>query len=197
MFRSPPPLTQSLIGINVIAFALEALLGTRFFAEFMLWPLGQEFAPWQILSYGFLHGSLTHLLFNMLGLYMFGSDLESVWGRRRYLIYYLSCVVAAAIAQLAVTWMMGSSHPTVGASGGVFGLLLAFGMMFPRRTVVLLIPPIPMPAWLFVTLYGLIELYLGITGTASGVAHFAHLGGMVGGYLLIVSWRSGGRRSRY
>jgi membrane associated rhomboid family serine protease len=194
MFQAPPPLTQSLIVVNVIAFALEALLGTRWFVDLMLWPLGPDFAPWQVLSYGFLHGSLTHLLFNMFGLYMFGSDIERVWGQRRYLTYYLVCVVTAAIAQLVVTWMMGSAHPTVGASGGVFGLLLAFGMMFPRRTVVLLIPPIPMPAWVFVTLYGLIELYLGITGTASGVAHFAHLGGMVGGYLLITFWRSGGHR---
>ena len=197
MFQAPPPVTQTLIALNVIAFALEALLGNRWFDNFMLWPLGRDFAPWQILTYGFLHGGLTHLLFNMLGLYMFGSDIERVWGQRRYLIYYLTCLISAAIAQLVVTSMMGSGHPTVGASGGVFGLLLAFGMMFPRRTVVLLIPPIPMPAWLFVTLYGLIELYLGITGTASGVAHFAHLGGMVGGYLLIVYWRSGGRRSRF
>ena len=197
MFQAPPPVTQTLIALNVIAFALEALLGSRWFENFMLWPLGRDFAPWQVLSYGFLHGGLTHLLFNMLGLYMFGSDIERVWGQKRYLTYYLTCVITAAIAQLVVTSMMGSAHPTVGASGGVFGLLLAFGMMFPRRTVVLLIPPIPMPAWLFVTLYGLIELYLGITGTASGVAHFAHLGGMVGGYLLIVYWRSGGRRSRF
>ena len=197
MFQAPPPVTQTLIALNVIAFALEALLGNRWFENFMLWPLGRDFAPWQVLTYGFLHGGLTHLLFNMLGLYMFGSDIERVWGQKRYLTYYLACVITAAIAQLVVTSMMGSAHPTVGASGGVFGLLLAFGMMFPRRTVVLLIPPIPMPAWLFVTLYGLIELYLGITGTASGVAHFAHLGGMVGGYLLIVYWRSGGRRSRF
>jgi rhomboid family protein len=196
MFRAPPPITQTLIAVNVIAFALEALLGGRWFDDLMLWPLGGDgFGPWQVLTYGFLHGSLTHLLFNMLGLYMFGSDIERVWGERRYLVYYLTCVISAAIAQLIVTSMMGSAHPTVGASGGVFGLLLAFGMMFPRRTVVLLIPPIPMPAWLFVTLYGLIELYLGITGTVSGVAHFAHLGGMVGGYLLIAYWRSG-RRSR-
>ena len=195
MFQAPPPITQTLIAVNVIAFALEALLGGRWFNDMMLWPLGSEFAPWQILTYGFLHGSLTHLLFNMLGLYMFGSDIERVWGERRYLVYYLTCVISAAIAQLVVTFMLGSAYPTVGASGGVFGLLLAFGMMFPRRTVVLLIPPIPMPAWLFVTIYGVIELYLGITGTASGIAHFAHLGGMVGGYLLIVYWR-GGRRSR-
>jgi membrane associated rhomboid family serine protease len=197
MFRAIPPTTQSLIGINVIAFALQMMLGGAIFNELALWPIGTDFAPWQVLSYGFLHGSLMHLLFNMFGLYMFGSDVERVLGQRRFLVYYLTCIVSAAIAQLIVTAMMGSQHPTVGASGGVFGLLLAFGMMFPRRTVVLLIPPIPMPAWLFVTLYGVIELYLGITGTASGVAHFAHLGGMVGGYVMIRYWRSGGRRSGY
>jgi membrane associated rhomboid family serine protease len=197
MFRPIPPGTQTLIGINVIAFALQMFLGADFIGSLALWPFGAEFGPWQILTYGFLHGSLMHLLFNMFGLYMFGSDIESVWGQRRYIIYYLTCVVTAAIAQLLVTWLTGSFYPTVGASGGVFGLLLAFGMMFPKRVVVLLIPPIPMPAWLFVTLYGVIELYLGITGTASGVAHFAHLGGMVGGYLMIQYWRSGTRRPRF
>lgn len=197
MFRAPPPTTQTLIGLNVIAYALQGLIGGELFAHLALWPIGAEFAPWQILTYGFLHGSLMHLLFNMFGLYMFGSDIESVWGQRRFLIYYLTCIITAAIAQLTVTWMTGSIYPTVGASGGVFGLLLAFGMMFPRRIVVLLIPPIPMPAWLFVTLYGVIELYLGITGSASGVAHFAHLGGMVGGYVLITYWRSGRGRRRY
>ena len=197
MFRPIPPTTQTLIGLNVIAFALQTMLGGGFFGSLALWPFGPEFAPWQILSYGFLHGSLMHLLFNMFGLYMFGSDIEAVWGQRRFLIYYLVCLVTAAIAQLAVTWLSGAIYPTVGASGAVFGLLLAFGMMFPRRTVVLLIPPIPMPAWLFVTLYGLIELYLGITGSASGVAHFAHLGGMVGGYAMIQYWRSGKRRPRF
>jgi len=196
MFRPIPPTTQSLIGINVIAYALQMMFGGSFEA-LALWPLSGDFGPWQVLTYGFLHGSLFHLLFNMLGLYMFGADVEGVWGQRRFLTYYLTCIVTAAIAQLAVTWMTGGQYPTVGASGGVFGLLLAFGMMSPRRTVVLLIPPIPMPAWLFVTLYGVIELYLGITGTASGVAHFAHLGGMVGGYFLILYWRSGGRRRNY
>ena len=197
MFRPIPPGTQTLIGLNVIAFALQSFLGGGFIQSLALWPLGSEFAPWQVLTYGFLHGSLMHLLFNMFGLYMFGSDIESVWGRRRYVFYYLTCVISAAIAQLTVTWLTGSVYPTVGASGGVFGLLLAFGMMFPRRVVVLLIPPVPLPAWLFVTLYGLIELYFGITGTASGVAHFAHLGGMVGGYFLIQYWRSGTQRPRF
>jgi membrane associated rhomboid family serine protease len=197
MFRPIPPGTQTLIGLNVIAFALDAFLNNALFGSFALWPFGPQFAPWQLITYGFLHGGLMHLLFNMFGLYMFGSDIESVWGRRRFVFYYLTCVVTAAIAQLAVTWLTGSFYPTVGASGGLFGVLLAFGMMFPRRVVVLLIPPIPLPAWLFVTLYGLIELYLGITGTAPGVAHFAHLGGMIGGWLMIQYWRSGTRRPRF
>jgi membrane associated rhomboid family serine protease len=197
MFRPIPPGTQTLIGINVIAYALDALLHNALFANFALWPFGPQFAPWQVLTYGFLHGGLMHLLFNMFGLYMFGSDIEAVWGQRRFVTYYLTCVITAAIAQLAVTWVTGSFYPTVGASGGLFGVLLAFGMMFPKRVVVLLIPPVPLPAWLFVTLYGLIELYMGISGTAPGVAHFAHLGGMIGGYILIQYWRSGTRRPRF
>jgi membrane associated rhomboid family serine protease len=197
MFRPIPPGTQTLIGINVIAFAVDSLLHNALFGSFALWPIGPQFAPWQVLTYGFLHGGLMHLLFNMFGLYMFGSDIESVWGQRRFVVYYLTCVVTAAIAQLAVTWLTGSYYPTVGASGGLFGVLLAFGMMFPKRVVVLLIPPVPLPAWLFVTLFGLIELYMGISGTAPGVAHFAHLGGMIGGYILIQYWRSGTRRPRF
>jgi membrane associated rhomboid family serine protease len=131
----------------------------------------------------------------MLALYMFGSDLERVFGARRFTLYYFVCVVSAAIAQLAVA-ALGNlpPHPTVGASGGVFGLLLAFGLYFPQRMVMLLIPPIPMRAWLFVTLYGALELFLGVTGTQQGVAHFAHLGGMLGGYVTIRAWRS---RSRF
>ena len=187
MFRPPPPLTQSLIGINVIAFALDALLGSQWFANFMLWPLGRDFAPWQILTYGFLHGSLTHLLFNMLGLYMFGSEVERLFGSRFYLLYYLGCVVSAALCHLVVTgWMGAAPYPTVGASGGVYGLLLAFGMYFPHRRVLLLFPPIPLPARVFVAAFAVLELFLGVTGTAAGVAHFAHLGGMLGGWLMIL-----------
>jgi membrane associated rhomboid family serine protease len=131
----------------------------------------------------------------MLALYMFGGDIEQLLGTRRYLVYYLLCVVGAAVTQLLV---MGNIDrppvPTVGASGGVFGLLLAFGMAFPQRRIILLFPPIPMPAWLFVTLYGLLELYLGVTGTSQGVAHFAHLGGMVVGFVLLMLWRGQTRR---
>ncbi len=191
-----PPVTQMLLTANVAVFLLQFLFGDALVVWFGLWPfhtpssLGAGFLPWQVLTYGFLHGSLIHIGFNMLALYMFGGQIEQVFGPRRYLIYYLGCVFSAALAQLVIQSLTASPpFPTVGASGGVFGLLLAYGLFFPRRTLMLIFPPIPMPAWLFVTLYGLLELYLGVTGTQAGVAHFAHLGGMLGGYILIRQWR--------
>jgi len=195
MFRIPP-VTKALIAANVAAFLFEIVGGDGLVEHFALWPLGTLFAPWQPLTYAFLHGSLTHLFFNMLGLYMFGADLERVWGPQRYLLYYVVSVLSAAAMQLGFAALSGSDVPAIGASGGVFGLLLAFAMYFPTRIVVLLIPPVPMPAWLFATLYGAIELLLGVTGSAEGVAHFAHLGGMIGGYLLIRHWRSPKQRRR-
>jgi membrane associated rhomboid family serine protease len=153
-------------------------------------PYGASFMPWQLVTYAFLHGSEVHLFFNMFALYMFGRAIEELMGTRRFVVYYLVCVITAALAQLAVQKVMGVARPTVGASGGVFGLLLAYGMAFPRNKLMLLFPPIPMPAWLFVTLYGLIELFLGLSGRASNVAHFAHLGGMAGGLVLLLYWRS-------
>ena len=125
----------------------------------------------------------------MLGLWMFGSELEQIWGRQRFIRFYAASVLSAAAAQLLVTWLLGSMYPTVGASGGLFGLLLAYGMTFPNRTIVPLIPPIPMKAKVFVAIYGGLELLMGVTGTASGVAHFAHLGGMLGGFLMLRYWR--------
>ena len=190
-----PPATQALMLLNVVVFLLQTATGNQLIGPFALWTFGVGGAPsnfhiWQLVTYGFLHGNLTHLFFNMLALFMFGSDIERLWGPRRYVVYYFACVVSAGIAQLAVSSLMGSgSYPTIGASGGVFGVLLAFGMMFPRRMVMLLIPPIPMRAWVLVLVYGAIELFMGITGTQSGVAHFAHLGGMAGGFLLIQYWR--------
>jgi membrane associated rhomboid family serine protease len=189
-----PRVTQALIIANALAFFMQAAGGGALFTTFALWPVGPQFAPWQIVTYAFLHGSVSHLVFNMFGLYMFGQDLERVWGPQRYLLYYTVSVVSAAVVQLAFAAWSGSPFPTVGASGGVFGLLLAFALYFPQRRVMLLIPPIPMPAWLFATLYGIVELVLGVTGTASGVAHFAHLGGMLGGCLLIWHWRTNRRR---
>ena len=185
-----PPVTQGIIIANVLVFLLELTLGNNsLISAFALWPLGSQFLPWQIFTYAFLHGSVTHLLFNMFAVYMFGADMERVWGGRRYLTYYLVCVVAAALSQLLVSSATGAYYPTVGASGAVFGLLLAFARYFPERQIMLLIPPIPLPAKLFVVLYGALELVLGVTGTQAGVAHFAHLGGLAGGFLLMRYWK--------
>ncbi len=189
MFFGIPPLTRSLIVANVIAFLGEALTGETLIALFALWPLGSRhpaFEPWQIVTYGFLHASLPHLLFNMFALFMFGGEIERLFGARRYFNLYFASVVSAALVQLAVSSLLAvPPYPTVGASGGIFGLLLAFGMVFPHRTIFLLFPPVPMPAWLFVLLYGALELFLGVTGTQEGVAHFAHLGGMLGAWLML------------
>jgi membrane associated rhomboid family serine protease len=184
-----PPVTQALLLANVAFFALDFLLGRQLTMWFALWPLGERFMPYQVVTYAFLHGGIGHLFFNMLGLWMFGAELERVWGARRFVQFYFASVLTAAAAQLLLSMLLGSPAPTVGASGGLFGLLLAFGMMFPNRIIMPLFPPIPMKAKIFVAVFGAIELFLGVTGTASGVAHFAHLGGMLGGFLMIRYWR--------
>ena len=183
------PATRALLIANVVIFALQFLLPDRIEELFALWPLDAGFAPWQLVSYAFLHGGLAHIAFNMIGLTSFGNELEAWWGAKRLYTFYFASVVTAAITQLAVTASFGDPTPTVGASGGIYGLLLGYAMMFPRRKVIPLIPPIPMPAWVFAMLFAGLELYLGVTGTASGIAHFAHLGGMVGGFLMLRHWR--------
>jgi membrane associated rhomboid family serine protease len=191
-----------LIAANVLVFGLQILSKGALDDLFALWPLQpidgvSYFHFWQIITYAFLHstGNITHLLFNMLGLWMFGAEIERYVGPRRLLACYFASVVTAALSQLFVPMLFGAPPaPTIGASGGVFGLLLAYAFMFPKRKVIPLIPPIPMPAWLFATLYAGVELFLGVTGTLSGVAHFAHLGGMVGSALVIMQWR---RTARY
>ena len=185
-----PPFTQGLIIANIAVFLLTQLAGSGWISGFALWPVNSGFfMPWQLITYAFLHGNLMHLAFNMLGLGMFGSDLERVWGSRRLATVYFVSVLTAAVAQSLTTAALGINAPTVGASGGLFGLLIGFAMVFPNRIITLLLPPIPLPAWLFVTLYGLIELTLGVTGSASGIAHFAHLGGLAGGWMVIRYWR--------
>jgi membrane associated rhomboid family serine protease len=185
---SVPPVTQALIIINVIVFFAGGLLGAAPTFLLALWPLGPNFMPWQLLTYAFVHSGLTHLLFNMFGLYMFGGDVERVWGARRFLSFYIVCALSAAALQLVVTAVTGAYYPTVGASGAVFGLLLAFALLFPRRMVMPIFPPIPMRAPVFVALYGILELVLGVTGTQAGVAHFAHLGGLAGGFIYMRFW---------
>lgn len=199
-----PPLTRILLGLMVAGYLLQQIMGPWALIYFALWPLGGPeivmlegqqislgFQPWQLLTSSVLHGSLTHLLFNGFAIYMFGGTIERLLGPRPFIVYWLVCVLGAALAQLLTLWITapGTMLPTIGASGGVFGLLLAFGLMYPHRKLMLLIPPIPMPAWLFVSLYGLIELGLGISGSRTGIAHFAHLGGMFSGLLLLQYWR--------
>ena len=191
---------KALIIANVAIYLLQGVSGGAMETAFALWPLQpidgvSYFHVWQIVTYAFLHDTnhITHLLFNMLGLWMFGAEIERNLGPRRLLTVYFASVVTAALSQLFVPVLFGSAaEATIGASGGVFGLLLLYAYLFPKRKVIPLIPPIPMPAWLFATLYAVLELVLGVTGTEAGVAHFAHLGGMIGCALVILAWRRRG-----
>lgn len=199
---SLPPVIKLLLISNVIIFVLELYAGNQLISTFALWPIAPElsslnpdinrFMPWQLISYSFLHGSIMHLLLNMYALWLFGVQLEYLWGSRIMAIYYIVCVIGAGLVQLLVS-SFGNNHgdyyPTIGASGGVFGVLLAFGLFFPNRILVLLFPPIPIKAKWFVLLYGALELWFGITGTAAGIAHFAHLGGMLFGLIIIYYWK--------
>jgi membrane associated rhomboid family serine protease len=189
-----PPVTQWLLIANVAVYLMESS-GMISGAPFALWPPGgleSRFELWQLVTYSFLHGNVAHIFFNMLALYMFGGEIERLFGSRFYALYYLASVVSAAICHLVVTAAMGSAPvPMVGASGGIYGLLLAFAIYFPHRRVLLLFPPIPLPARVFVFGFAVLELFLGITQTAAGVAHFAHLGGMAGGWFMIQYRRRG------
>ena len=186
-----PPATRALILINIAVYLVELLAPNVMLGLFALWPLHSGmFRLWQLVTYAFLHDPRfwAHIFFNMFALFMFGRGLERYWGGRRFLGYYFVCLIAAALTQLAVEGASG--EPVLGASGAVFGVLLAFAWYFPRTRLILIPIPIPMPAWLFVTIYALLELFFGVTGTMSNVAHFAHLGGMLGGALCILYWRA-------
>jgi membrane associated rhomboid family serine protease len=229
-----PTITKYLMLACTAVFCVQLFVPLT--AWFALFPMQSgNFLPWQLVSYAFLHGDLSHLLFNMLGLWMFGSELESLWGQRRYWQFLLISVITAALVQLLVTFLVGSRLPTVGASGALFGLLLAYALTFPRRqfdlvgflpmlmimapsqTISILgmvlyfvlmtnrqavpIPPILVPALVMVGIFGAIELLMGLFFRGGGVAHFAHLGGMLGGWLMIRYWRgqppfSGGNNKR-
>ncbi len=192
-----PNVIFALLIINGVVFALQQVSPRFLMINFALWPAGPSnspFMPWQLLTYGFLHGNLMHIAFNMFALWMFGRELELMMGARRFITYFLTCVIGAGFIQLIVAGTQGGLYPTVGASGGVFGILLAYGLAFPNRTIMLLFPPIPMKAKYFVLVFGLLELYLGVSGNAPGVANFAHLGGMLFGFLLLRYWSRSRRR---
>jgi membrane associated rhomboid family serine protease len=199
---------NTLLVINGLVFLAELINAGPLIELFALWPYGllaasgpQDggylFRPWQMVTYAFLHGSIMHVFLNMYALWLFGSRLEDVWGGRRFGVYYFTCVLGAAFTQLVVSeiaLLQGEpAYPVLGASGGVFGVLLAFGLLFPETRLILLFPPVPIKAKWFALGYGAVELIAGVTGTVEGVAHFAHLGGMLTGWLLLLYWR-GGRR---
>ena len=191
-----PPVTFALILLNVLVYVLELVTGPEIVRVFGLWPPGSggAFHLWQLVTYSFLHGSLTHLGFNMFAVWMFGAELEKRWNDLRYLLTYLLSVVVAAMTQIAVSgYFLHSSSAVIGASGGVFGLLLAYAMYFPRNVIsIVFLPFIRIPARTFVLGYGAVELLLGLTNTDAGVAHFAHLGGLFGGWLGVQYFRGRG-----
>ena len=208
-----PPAVQNLLIANCVVFLAMILLDKmRIYELFALFPMPSPFFKiWQPVTYMFMHGDFSHLFFNMFALWMFGRGLEQELGTKRFLTYYLVCGIGAGLVQLGVAQidLMRLSEasilyqsylctPTVGASGAVFGLLLAFGMLHPNATIMLLIPPIPMKAKWFVIIYGLLELLFGVSGKMDSVAHFAHLGGMFWGWLLLIWWRyRDSRKYRY
>ena len=182
-----PPITKALMLICTAVFCIDFFYPIQTWLA--LWPMSSGyFMPWQPVTYAFAHASVGHLFFNMLGLWMFGSELEMLWGQRRYWQFLLASTLAAAAVQIIFTSLVGTSAPTVGISGALYGLLVAYGMLFPNRVIMPLFPPIPMKARTFVVVFGVIELVLGVTG-GLGIAHFAHLGGLLGGFLMIRYWR--------
>ena len=180
----PPP-----VSMGVIVMCAAIFLARNLSPELALWPLDSGFFElWQLVSYGFLHGSFNHLFFNMFAVWMFGAPLEKAWGIQRFAAFYTTCVIGAGIVQLLVQQLEGGLYPTIGASGGVFGLLLAYGVMWPENRIFLIFLPVPIKAKWFVLIYGGVELLFGITGSMPGIAHFAHLGGMIFGAGLLYKW---------
>ncbi len=186
-----PPVVLNLMIVNCLVLMATNIFSPNFFYQyFALWGVHSPlFRPFQVVTYMFMHADINHLFFNMFSLWMFGRTLERVFGQKRFLTYYMVCGITAGLIQLGVSALTNGMYPTVGASGSVFGLLLAFGVLFPNQEFLLLIPPIPIKAKWLVVIYGVIELFLGVSGRQIGVAHFAHLGGMVGGYILLMYWK--------
>ncbi|MBS1536522.1 MAG: rhomboid family intramembrane serine protease [Bacteroidetes bacterium] len=193
-----PPVLKSLLIINVLIFLIQVFFFEGFSLGgvsldkivsqyFALQPIQSEnFFPWQLITYQFMHGGLSHIFFNLFALWMFGADLENLWGSKRFLVFYLLCGVGAGLVQLAVQYVPGvGAYPTVGASGAIFGILLAFGLTFPDRPIIMFPIFFPIPAKYFVMIYAAINLFSGLTNANDGVAHFAHLGGALFGFILV------------
>lgn len=199
--RNLPTVTKYLLLANLVMWLLDSSLQGHgvFLSQILgLWPVASPyFKLWQPLTYMFMHANFSHLFCNMFAVLMFGPTLERTWGEKKFLTYYLICGLGAALTQ-AVVWALidTTMAVTIGASGAVFGILLAFGWLFPEVEMFLLFIPIPIRSRTFVLLYALFELMAGIGGlsltslSADNVAHFAHLGGMLFGWLILLWWRN-------
>ena len=191
------PVTRAIIILNVLVYLLQQVSGGVLENLFALWPMSApQFEPWQLLTYAFLHSGdvwrlqFAHIFLNMFAVFLCGPELEPRWGSLRFALYYLVCILSAGATELWVESLTNTGNHMMGASGGVFGLLLAFGWYLPREPLgIVLLPKIHIPAWAFATVFAGMEVYLALLGTASDQAHLAHLGGMIGGALAIFYWR--------
>ncbi len=203
------PVVKNLLIINVIMYLATVLIGDSMYEKFSLFYFSSPlFKPYQLVSHMFMHGSFTHIFFNMYTLFIFGNVLERVWGGQKFLFYYFVTGIGAALLHLGVAYLQLQGYisngnfmgvqsimltPTVGASGAIYGLLLAYGMLFPNNIMQLIFPPVALKAKWFVIIFGALELLLGLSGRGGNIAHFAHLGGMIFGYFLIMYWKKNNR----
>lgn len=204
-----PTVTKNLVAINILMFIATLINENFMVANFaMFYPASPFFKPWQILTHMFMHGGFWHIFFNMYSLLMFGSILERSLGPKKFLIFYFVTGLGAAALHTGVEWMQARVFiangavnayqallmtPTLGASGAIYGVLIGFAMLYPQAQLMLIFPPIPVKAKWLVVIFAVIELFSGINGIQESVAHFAHLGGMLFGWLLIRWWRKHGK----
>jgi membrane associated rhomboid family serine protease len=206
-----PTAVKNIIIINALVMIMTALNENFMVEKFALfYPTSPFFHWWQPLTHMFMHGGFGHLIFNMYTLWIFGSQLERVWGAKKFLLFYFVTGLGAALVHTGVEWIQMqnwlseaaagsyaaqmSIHtlkmtPTVGASGAIYGVLMGYAMLYPDSIMSLVFPPISMKAKWFVLIFGAIELFTGVTGVGGNIAHFAHLGGLIFGYLLMMYWR--------
>ncbi len=188
-----PRVTRNLLIINIMMFVATLIGEKPMMTWFALWPVvSHNFHVWQLVTHMFMHGGFWHIFFNMYALFIFGSVVERIIGERKFLIFYFTCGLGAAALHLLVQYLTGSYAPTVGASGAIYGVLIAYAMLFPDSRLTLIFPPISLKARTWVIIFAAIELFTGVVGTVDGVAHFAHLGGMLFGWLMITLWRKKG-----
>ena len=184
-----PKAVKNIIIINVLVMVMTYLNSSLMDRLFALHPLQFIYRPWQLVTYMFMHADFFHIFFNMYTLFIFGSVLERVWGTKKFLVYYFVTGVGAALVHLGVQWLTGNFALTVGASGAIYGILMGYAMLYPDSVLTLIFPPISMKAKWFVLIFAGIELVAGISRTGGGIAHFAHLGGLIFGFLLILYWK--------